>query len=474
MSPRTSLGVPRATVGGVDMVFAAGAAILCVVLPGLLGGWQVAGVPGAAGSLLLQLAITVWAGLRLARLAARGEPRPFAIIFWLFVYVWLGLAGMLQVIHQTAAWPIVISSSAMERGQIIILVGLAAVEMGHLFPSRTKTQWQGSRRIVGSRVNLLVAFVLVTAPFWYRQVGGFHALFSSREALKNTVYGGVSGGSLTLGSGGLILALSTVPSFLALYAVIVTGRYRAWRRNARLVLTLLVLVVFVLNSPISMPRFWIVTMLVALIFAVPIVQKRPSAVGLIIAMFVFASVALFPYAAFFRYSSGFRQPPSVVQTLTVKPDYDSFEMIAAGTQYTFEAGYRYGQQFIADLLFFVPRSIWSAKAQDTGSFIGSYNNLRYTNLSAPLWIEMYIDFGYVGVVAIFFLYGMMMRRADDRFVKRSSPFVQFAVPLLAGYSCILLRGSLLQAMARLSVMLAIMWLISVRGASATEATPVTV
>lgn len=444
--------------------FVVGAIVLCVLIPGLLGDWQVAGREGAKGSVFLQIIITIWAGLRLAKLWARAEPRPFAIVFWLYVYVWLGLAGMLQVIHQEAPWPIVVGSSAYEEGQIIVLLGLAIVEIGHLFPSRQEMQMVNDREIVPPRITILVAFVLVTSPLWYHLLGGIHGLFSSRQELTATVLGRVaSARSQNLAAGSIEVAFATVPTFLALYAVIVTRQYKLWRHKSRLILPLLVVVALILNSPISMPRFWIGTILTALVFATPMVRKKAVAMRVVIASMVFICIVLFPYAAYFRLSSGFRKPPGVVQTLTTKADYDSLEMIAGGVQYTRDVGFHYGNQALADVFFFVPRALWSSKAQDTGTVIGSYGHLVSTNLSAPLWIETYIDFGYAGVMVVFFLYGMVMRRADDKFVKGDSPFAQFAIPLLAGYSCILLRGSLLQAMARLAVMLAILWFVSKRG-----------
>ncbi len=443
----------------------------------MLGDWQVTNRPGAIGSVALQLVITAWAGLRLARISARGEARPFAIVFWLYVYVWLGLTGLLQVIHQTAPWPISINPSAFQRGQIVILLGIAALEIGHLFPKRIQTPSieslePVSRRIVGSRVTMLVAFVFLTAPLWYQELGGLHSLFTSREELKETIYASGRGG-LSLATGGIIISLATVPSFLALYAVIVTRQYKLWRNRSRLIIVILAAIAFVLNSPIAAPRFWVATMLIALIFAIPLVQKRAMATRTVVVAALVGSIVLFPYAAFFRYSSGFKQPPGITQTLITKPDYDSFEMITAGVQYTMDTGHLDGKQLLSDLFFFVPRALWPTKAQDTGAVIASHNNLAYTNLSAPLWIEMYIDFGYLGVVIMFFLYGRLMRRADDRFVRGDSPLAQFMIPLLAGYSCILLRGALLQSMARLAVMLAIMWMISARSKSSPNSTSAT-
>jgi hypothetical protein len=467
-----ALGVQvRTRAVGKNPAFVVGVLVLCVLIPGLLADWQITGIAGTKGSIPLQLLITVWAGTRLARLWARAEPRPFAIIFWLYVYVWLGLSGLVQMISGTTPWLIPTSSTAVWQGQVIVLVGLSFLELGHLFSLPTKEVYGSGRQIIDSRVTILVLVALITAPIWYQIVGGIHTLFSSRQELASSIFG--RGATSSLANGGIKSVFSTVPIFLALYAVIVTRKHRLSHRNSRVilgspvVLALLIVATFILNSPISMPRQWIATIIIALIFAIPSVQKKPSATRLVIVGAVLVSIALFPYAAYFRFSSGFKRPPGVVQTLETKGDYDSFQMITAGVQYTFKEGFRYGGQALGDALFFVPRSVWHSKAEDTGALIGSHFQLAFTNLSAPLWIEGYIDFGYIGLVAIFLLYGLLMRRADDRFVKGNSPFAQFMIPLLAGYTGILLRGPLLASMGRLVVMLVIAWLISER-AGATE------
>jgi hypothetical protein len=452
----------RTTIIGRNQRFIIGALVLCILLPGLLTDWQVRGIVGTKGSIPLQILIVVWAGLRLAKLWARGEPRPFAIIFWLYVYVWIGLSGLVQMISHMTPWLIPISTSAVWRGQVIVVVGLAVLEIGHLFSTQDKSQHRIGRQIIDSRVSILVILSLITAPIWFQLLGGFHTLFSNRQELKASVFGT----SLTepdQAGGGIKTVFSTIPIFMALYAVIVTRRYRLLKKYSRLVLVLLMIFTFVLNSPITMPRFWVATILTALVFALPAVQKKPWGTRLVIIGALLLSIALFPYAAYFRRSSGFKQPPGIVQTLETKGDYDSFQMIAAGVQYTFEDGFRYGRQALGDVFFAVPRAVWPSKAEDTGVFVARHFQLIFTNLSAPLWIEGYIDFGFIGVIAIFFVYGLLMRRADDRFVKGDSPFAQFIIPLLAGYTGILLRGPLLQAMARLAVMLAISWLISTRG-----------
>jgi oligosaccharide repeat unit polymerase len=456
-------GVGQTTISTADAVFILGSFVLCILVPGQLGGWHFRAPPGTSGSVALQLVVIVWAGARLAKLWARGEPRPFLIVFWLYVYVWLGLAGLLQIIHHASAWPISIGAAATERGQIIILLGIASVEWGHLFKWHSRPSSTRGRRIVGGRVAALVGFAIVTAPIWFIQLGGFHTLYGSREALHEALNGSGPGNGAHLASGSITIALATVTTFLALYATIVTWRHKLWRTRSRLVFVLIVIVTAVLDSPIAMPRFWVATMLLALVFAIPRVQRGGASIRVLVPVLILICLVAFPYLAYFRRTSGFKAPPSIVQSLTTTGDYDSFEMITAGVQYTAEMGNRNGRQALSDALFFVPRAGWSGKAPDTGALIGRHYNLPFINLSAPLWVEIYIDFGYVGVALVFTLYGTIMRTADDIFVKDKSAFAQFVVPLLAGYSCILLRGSLLQAMARLAVMVLVMQLISRRG-----------
>jgi hypothetical protein len=81
------------------------------------------------------------------------------------------------------------------------------------------------------------------------------------------------------------------------------------------------------------------------------------------------------------------------------------------------------------------------------------------NLSSPLWAELWLDFGSVGMLAGFLAVGYLAARTDRRYVQRTvddpSPGNVLAVvaPVLAGYSFILLRGSLLQASGRIGIAL---------------------
>ncbi|NED83946.1 hypothetical protein G3I76_28110, partial [Streptomyces sp. SID11233] len=91
-----------------------------------------------------------------------------------------------------------------------------------------------------------------------------------------------------------------------------------------------------------------------------------------------------------------------------------------------------------------------------------------TNLSSPVWAELWIDFGPLGVFGGLLGVGFLAARVDRRYARRavrrtpSGALVSVLVPLVAGYSFILLRGPLLQATGRVAIAAVCVALISTR------------
>jgi hypothetical protein len=83
-------------------------------------------------------------------------------------------------------------------------------------------------------------------------------------------------------------------------------------------------------------------------------------------------------------------------------NYDSWANIYTAVEIAGAHGVQWGHQLLGSLLFFVPSAIWSTKPLATGIFIANYLIINYsmwfTNLSAPLIAEGYLDFGLVGVI----------------------------------------------------------------------------
>jgi hypothetical protein len=101
-------------------------------------------------------------------------------------------------------------------------------------------------------------------------------------------------------------------------------------------------------------------------------------------------------------------------------------------------------------LFFVPSSIWSSKPLATGIFLADYliNNysMWFTNLSAPLAAEGYLDFGPAGVILYACILAVFVAFLN-RLALRRDGWVAFPMAIYASvFLMIVMRGSLMIAM----------------------------
>jgi hypothetical protein len=131
-------------------------------------------------------------------------------------------------------------------------------------------------------------------------------------------------------------------------------------------------------------------------------------------------------------------------------NYDSWANIYTAVEIVKVHGMQWGHQLLGSVLFFVPSAVWTTKPLATGIFLADYlianYSMWFTNLSAPLVAEGYLDFGPGGVVAfagavawfVVFLNGLAQRRAG---------WVAFPLAVYASvFLMIVLRGSLMIAL----------------------------
>jgi hypothetical protein len=131
-------------------------------------------------------------------------------------------------------------------------------------------------------------------------------------------------------------------------------------------------------------------------------------------------------------------------------NYDSWANIYTAVEIVKVHGMQWGHQLLGSLLFFVPSSIWGSKPLATGIFLADYlianYSMWFTNLSAPLAAEGYLDFGpggvvaYAGALAWFVMF--LNRQALRRDGRVGFPMATYASVFLM----IVLRGSLMIAL----------------------------
>lgn len=413
---------------------------------------------------VLQLAITAWAGARLTAMIAAGRLRPVAFFFWCYVYVWLGVAGAAQIAAQMTPVAAPLNERSIRGAQVMILVGLLAWELGGLYIRARPRPLREPRTVTVSRLRVpLTMLLLAASPLIVVKLGGIRALFTSRQATGDALRAAGLIATDDKAAGTLLVAGATVGAFLLLYLTLWRFAQLPKRTTSgwALVVTLIALNL-VINNPISLPRYWFGTVALSLV----LLSRRLSLGRTFMACVVLCLVVVFPYADKYRYSGaasaglGVHGSTPLAEQFVSKSDYDSFPQVITSAELVAENGPTYGRQAEGVLLFWLPRKIWPDKPYDTGVVLAQYNDfLINTNLSAPLWAEFYVNFGLVAVAIGFAGLGLASRRLDDGYLRGilsgRHTVVTLVTPVLATYQMIILRGSLLQAMSRLAVLVAL-------------------
>ncbi|WP_419994393.1 hypothetical protein [Streptomyces boninensis] len=425
----------------------------------------------------LQLAVTCYAGARLAAMVLTARRRLIQGTFWLFGYVAMGVAPLAQIVLGQTPTPLVGARGDFTLAVALVLVGFVAFDVGALLARHRPVVrgWRRRRTALVSRPRLYVLVVIayIGSAALVASFGGPGPFFDSRQAISDELTGGGAGTS-QVGSA-FLRGFGTVPALLAL---LMLTRWmvlsRATRRDPRVVLPWagLVLVNMVVNNPVSNPRYWFLTVVFALLFTV--FPRSPAVYRAALAGGVAAAVLLFPFADKFRYDAEGRaaqaESSSVLEPLVLK-DYDQTVMFANTISYV-EAGqgqgrgHTLGRQFASSALFFVPRSAWPGKQLDSGVKVGQWMGMSNVNLSSPLWAELWLDFGPVGMGAGLMAVGYAAARTDRRFAaaghvsRDPGSVLATVVPAVAGYSFILLRGPLLQATGRMAIAVVCLMLVT--------------
>jgi hypothetical protein len=250
-----------------------------------------------------------------------------------------------------------------------------------------------------------------------------------------------------------LLFLPTATLLILLHETVRSGRKLLFSRVC--VLLLLLLLVLITENPYTEKRNAIGPIYIGLLFV--LFQNWFAIRSRRLLLLVGAMVAVFPAITIFTHNH--QQSLSDVSLNQVSDriadhyfsiNYDSWANIYTAIEVVKVHGLQWGHQLLGSLLFFVPSSIWSAKPLATGIFLADYlianYSMWFTNLSAPLVAEGYLDFGPAGVVAyagatawfVAFLNRLALRRVG---------WVAFPMATYgAVFLMIVLRGSLMIAL----------------------------
>lgn len=406
-----------------------------------------------SGAAVPMVVVTCYSGIRFGWLVFAREPELLRGFFWLFAYVFFGLAALTQ--YDTGTWPLpmVPTEARLTETAWVILLFLVAFDVGGFIARNRPRDPKPPRRVIApNRIALIGLFAVLAAGYELSRIGGPGVLATSRDTLTRAVMGPTGESAL----GPIHFALLGLPMFVTAYLLITArrqGRVHGWFLTTVIVTA----ATLVLINPITSSRYSLGTVTVGLALAMLIPLRRGT----------FQAVTLGAFAAFlfaFRVFNEFRFDTRANQSgvsldlrsQLVEGDYDAFQQTSNVIHFAHVQGLQ-PTQLLGPLLFWVPRSVWPGKPHDTGVIVGQAMGLDFVNLSAPLPSELYMAGGVfaVGLGGVFL--GFLWARLDRLLIVHGPVgFLGLLIPILAVYQFILLRGSLLQAMGALAVMAALL------------------
>lgn len=395
-------------------------------------------------------------GARLAWLVGVGAQRIAEGMVWVFAYVFLGIAPMVQ--SRTLTDPATTPDIWHQFDQATfwaVAVGLTAFSVGCLAGgSQPPPRWL-PRTVRSGGVTLLAGAGLAASLYFVTRVGP-PMLFLSREEL-DWAASAVWPNSTTAA---IVRACASMPLLVTFVALVRQGRDRGhpWFRRTVVPGCVLIVLLVVVN-PISSPRYVFGTVALSVVAALGLLATRARFRATVLAA-VGGLLLVFPLADAFRRAGYADAGFDPVGDLTTG-DFDAWPQISNALMYLSQHGSTEGRQGLGVLLFWVPRSIWEGKPVDTGVLLAEFRGYSFTNLSAPLWAELLINGGWVALVVGMAAFGWVVRRWDNRTVAELAdrPVPGVLACILPFYMLILLRGSLLQATATLAVILLCAWFV---------------
>ena len=407
---------------------------------------------------LFRYSALLYSAFRMSVILSKDQVRPVAGVFWMFVYICLGVVPLAQL--STGASTILavqVDDATLHATTAVTLLGCISFDLAyHLRFSRNVARTAPVRTLRSLDTLRIFAVVAILGGLTYvAQVGGIAVFFASRQEAGQAL------DQVSPDSGqaarAIISAFGSVACLVAL--IFYFHALRMLRSSLNLLdvalMAALVGLNVVVNNPISNSRYWTLAVLFGLVM--PLIGSRKSLFNVAIIGGVVAAIFLFPLSDITRRTAGagaMVQADSVWRMISTK-DYDQFTMLANTLGFTRDDGFTWGNQFLGALLFWVPRVIWPTKPLDSGVEVGQWMSSANVNLSSPLWAEAWINFGVAGVVLTFALLGLLSRKLDSGFgtgALSAGSVGYLGVSIFSGYMFILLRGSLLQSMGRLMIL----------------------
>ena len=248
-------------------------------------------------------------------------------------------------------------------------------------------------------------------------------------------------------------SLGTLPLATCLALILSRVSMKELSKPYRAFFCISFLTLFVSCNPVSSYRV-MVGMVWGSLFLAKALKVSQNRFSIVFKLYIVALFYLFPLADYFRNTKRDLGNPISRESLT-NGDFDSYAQLLNTFAFVSEKGIGWGANIVSLPLFWVPRSLWPEKPLDSAVQIASFRGYNFDNLSMPVMAELMLDFGLIGAGLVFLILGMYLSKRDLSFAFKSKSVNQIQVfsLFLIPYSLMLFRGSLLQAVSPIAVVL---------------------
>ena len=396
-----------------------------------------------APSLLMGCIIIFFSSVRLMQLGRACPEKMTVITFYMFCYIWLGLAPIYQLGVGELPWHIVLDIKYYHYAYLIIIVSILSFEFGYRAVFSKKKMREVEYVPIRRKRLILFSIGAILVSLWLGPLSTpISVLLSFREEVA-AAYGNDILRQVTL-------SLMRTPIYVALLALLWKIRSSENKNFIEVSLLILVVPVFlVVNFPTAVSRAWFGAISISTLLVIFLTSKRRLRPYFPLVMSL-ALITLFPFMHRFR-RAGYGDDGGVAQSILEtysRGDFDVFSMTAHFAKFVFgDVGVSWGHQLLGVIFFWVPRSIWPGKPVGSGYMVAEQSGFHFYNVSAPFWAEGLVNFSILGVVAFMVTLGWFLKKLDFhvRVAQGASVFALVYV-YIAGFLILIMRGDLMTVM----------------------------
>lgn len=329
------------------------------------------------------------------------------------------------------------------QGSFIVLLFVLFFIVGFLFIKPKKIEAKNYPELVSKTRFFTAITILIAIQAIFLMIFGIDSFVTQRSEFDRSQFSGSSS------TASVIISVIRSISFLSIFITVYFFTIK--KISSKTFFTALIIVAplfLIINYPLSLARYTFFAYILAFIF----ILLRPTRLTktIIFGAFTLGITTIFPFFTYITRSKSETFNIDYIDYYRTSGDFDGYQSLLNVINLVNDHGIMYGKQLLGAIFIFVPRSIWTSKPDPTGNFAAEHIGYAFTNISAPLVSELYIDFGIFGVTILSFILGAFVRQLDFESIwsiKNEDSRKTIVIGLIFSFMIIVLRGSLMGVVA---------------------------